>query len=88
MDSSLEKIRIAERPDEQKYSIYEHHPNAFRITSEDALMQKVSYIHLNPVRARLVEHPNEYAYSSARQWHHRTMEDEPLVTDHSLIDWR
>jgi len=88
MLSSLAKIRVAERADEQKYSVYEHHPNALRITSEDALMQKVSYIHLNPVRAGMVEHPDEYIYSSARQWHARMLENEPLVTDHSVIDWR
>ncbi len=86
--TSLSKLRIAERPDEQRYSVYQHHPNAMRITSEDALMQKVSYFHLNPVRAGLVEHPDEYLYSSARQWHRRTLEDEPLITDHALIDWR
>ena len=52
--SSLEKLRIAEQADEQKYSVYQHHPNAFRVTGEDAFMQKVNYIHLNPVRAGLV----------------------------------
>src|SRR5438876_4328461 len=64
--SSLEKLRIAEQADEQKYSVYQHHPNAFRVTGEDAFMQKVNYIHLNPVRAGLVEHPDDYLYSSAR----------------------
>jgi putative transposase len=87
-DSSLTKLRIAERKDEQKYSVYEHHPNALRITGEDAFMQKVSYIHLNPVRAGLVEHPDEYLYSSAGQWHNRALENEPLVTDHLQIRWR
>ena len=51
-------------------------------------MQKVNYIHLNPVRAKLVEHPDEYLYSSARLWHRRALENEPLVTDHKQIDWR
>jgi putative transposase len=86
--SSLSKLRVAERKDEQKYSVYEHHPNALRITGEDAFMQKVSYIHLNPVRAGLVEHPDDYLFSSARQWHKRALEREPLVTDHHRIDWR
>jgi REP element-mobilizing transposase RayT len=86
--SSLEKLRIAERADEQKYSLYQHHPNAFRITGEDAFMQKVNYIHLNPVRAGVVEHPDEYLFSSARQWHNRDLEKEPLLTDHKKIRWR
>jgi REP element-mobilizing transposase RayT len=86
--SSLSKLRVTERPDEQKYSVYQHHPNAFRITGEDAFMQKVNYIHLNPVTAGLAEHPDDYLYSSARQWHNRALENEPLVTDHSKIAWR
>ena len=87
-ESSLAKLRIQERENRHKHSVYEHHPNALRITGEDAFMQKVNYIHLNPVRAGLVEHPDEYLYSSARLWHRRALENEPLVTDHKQIDWR
>jgi REP element-mobilizing transposase RayT len=87
-ESSLAKLRIADRGNNHKHSVYEHHPNALRITGEDALMQKVNYIHSNPVRARLAEHPDEYLYSSARLWHGRAIEPEPLETDHKLIRWR
>ena len=87
-ESSLAKLRIEERENNNKHSVYEHHPNAFRVTGEDALIQKANYIHLNPVRAGLVEHPDEYLFSSARQWHNRALEDEPLWTDHKRIDWR
>ena len=87
-ESSLAKLRIQERGKNHKHSVYEHHPNALRITGEDALMQKVSYIHLNPVRAGLVEHPDDYLLSSARQWHGKPLENEPLITDHKRIKWR
>lgn len=87
-ESSLEKLRIQERGKNHKHSVYEHHPNALRITGEDAFMQKVSYIHLNPVRAGLVEQPDEYLFSSARQWHGRAFENEPLITDHKKVKWR
>lgn len=87
-ESSLKKLRIQERENKHKHSVYEHHSNAIRITGEDAFMQKVNYIHLNPVRAGLVEHPNEYLFSSARQWHRREIESEPLITDHKEIKWR
>jgi REP element-mobilizing transposase RayT len=87
-ESSLAKLRIQQRENKHKHSVYEHHPNALRITGEDSLMQKVNYIHLNPVRAGLVQHPDEYLFSSARQWHGRAMENEPLITDHKQIDWR
>ncbi|HSU26102.1 MAG TPA: transposase, partial [Pyrinomonadaceae bacterium] len=87
-DVSLAKLRIQERENKHMHSVYEHHPNDIRITGEDAFMQKVNYIHLNPVRAELVEHPDEYLYSSARLWHGRAMEVEPLITDHRQIAWR
>lgn len=87
-ESSLAKLRIQERGNLHKHSVYEHHPNAFRITGEDAFMQKVNYINLNPVRAGLVEPSDEYLFSSARQWHGREMENEPLITDHKKIKWR
>lgn len=87
-ESSLAKLRIQEREKKHKHSVYEHHPNAIRITGEDAFMQKVNYIHLNPVRAGLVDLPNEYLYSSARQWHQRPSEDEPLIVDLDKIRWR
>ncbi len=87
-ESSLAKLRIQERDNRHKHSVYEHHPNAIRITGEDAFMQKVNYIHLNPVRAGLVDHPDEYLFSSSRQWHGKALENEPLVTDHLKIKWR
>ena len=87
-DSSLAKLRIQEREKQHKHSVYEHHPNAIRITGEDAFMQKVNYIHLNPVRERLVDHPDDYLYSSARQWHRRGLESEPLAVDINKIKWR
>jgi putative transposase len=85
---SLAKLRIADQKDGQKFSVYEHAPNALRITGEDAFMQKVNNIHLNPVRAGLVDHPDDHLFSSARQWHRKTLENEPLLTDHLQIKWR
>lgn len=87
-ESSMAKLRIEERENKHKHSVYEHHPNAIRITGEDAFMQKVNYIHLNPVRTDLVGHPDEYLYSSSRLWHGKELENEPLVTDHKQIKWR
>ncbi|MEP6849211.1 MAG: hypothetical protein ABI999_10175 [Acidobacteriota bacterium] len=87
-ESSLTKLRIQERDNKHKHSVYEHHSNAIRITGEDALMQKVNYIHLNPVRAGLVEHPNDYLYSSSRLWNRMPLEDEPLISDHTKLKWR
>jgi len=87
-ESSLRKLRIQEREYKHKYSVYQHHPNVFEIYGEDTMMQKVNYIHMNPVRAGLVEHPNDYLYSSARLWNGKPLEDEPLMTDLLKIKWR
>ena len=38
------------------------------ITSVDTLIQTVKYIHANPVRKRLVERPQDWYYSSVREW--------------------
>jgi hypothetical protein len=51
-------------------------------------MQKVNYIHLNPVRADLVERAIDYRWSSARIWQRRAVEDEPLMVDFDRIVWR
>ena len=87
-ESSLAKLRIHEREKKYKHSVYQHHPNAIRITGEDAFMQKVNYIHLNPVRAGLVDLSDEYRFSSSRQWHRRAFENEPLPVDLDKIKWR
>jgi REP element-mobilizing transposase RayT len=87
-ESSLAKLRIQLRDRKHKYSLFQHHPNAFEIYGEDTMMQKVNYVHLNPVRAGLVGHSEDYLFSSARQWHGRTVSEEPLLTDHRMIKWR
>jgi putative transposase len=87
-ESSLLKLRIQERENKHTHSVYEHHPNGIRLAGESSLFQKIKYIHLNPLRANLVDHPDEYRYSSARLWHGRSRDDEPLITDHTKINWR
>jgi putative transposase len=85
---SLEKLKMFEKKRGYKYSVWEHHPDTFLITSESMLMQKVNYIHFKPVKAGLVEHPDEYLYSSSRKWNRRPLENEPLRMDIDQIDWR
>ncbi|MEN3332206.1 MAG: hypothetical protein V7641_1571 [Blastocatellia bacterium] len=86
--SSLEKLRQEVKSRQYQYSLWEHHSNAFLILSEAMFMEKVNYIHLNPVRAGLVESAPDYLYSSARIWQRRALEDEPLAVDIEKIDWR
>jgi putative transposase len=55
----------SKKPD---YKIWqdEYHPIA--ITSEKLFLQKMEYMHNNPVRKGFVEKPKYWKYSSARNW--------------------
>ncbi len=87
-ESSLAKLHEQQKGRNHKYSLWQHHPNAFSIFGEDTMMQKVNYIHQNPVRGGLVERAEDYRFSNSRLWRGNPLEDEPFVTDHRKIDWR
>lgn len=84
--SSLEKLKQATKKRGYKYSLWEHHPNAFSINNEKTFMQKVNYIHQNPVRANLVENAEDYLYSSVRIWHRKRLDNEPLEMDVDKVE--
>lgn len=48
-------------------SLFQHHTKAKEIVT-DSLLPIVSYIHRNPVRARLVRRPEEWEFSSYRDY--------------------
>lgn len=87
-NTSLEKLKHFEQKRGYKYSLWEHHSDTFIITSESMFMQKVNYIHLNPVRAGLAENMDDYLYSSVRIWKRKPLEIEPLEMDIGKIKWR
>ena len=87
-ESSLEKLRHEERARHHRYSVWDQESNVLQLTSESFFMQKVNYIHLNPVRAELVERAIDYRWSSARFWARCQREDEPLAVDIDRIVWR
>ena len=85
---SLEKLRRADRARNYRYSLWDHHPNAKLLTHEDIVLQKVNYIHQNPVRAGLVEKAEDYRWSSVRCWARKPLGNEPLLVDIDQISWR
>lgn len=87
-ESSLFKLRGEVRGRNHKHSVWHHHTDSLEIIGEDTFRQKVEYIHRNPLRAGLVSRPADYLFSSARLWGGTGIAEEPLVTDHHLIDWR
>ena len=87
-NSSLRKLQRESGVRGHRYSLWEHHSNVLSIFSEEMLMQKVNYIHQNPVRAGLVEHADDCRWSSARIWKRCSWNDEPLLVDVDRIRWR
>lgn len=87
-NTSLQKLRHETKERGYQYSLWEHHNNAFLVTSESTFMEKVNYIHQNPVRAGLVERAEDYRWSSVRWWKGCPIEDEPLTVDIDQIVWR
>jgi putative transposase len=87
-ESSLRKLQHEDWKRNHRYSLWQHDSDVFSVTSESMFMQKVNYIHLNPVRAGLVERPEDYRWSSARYWNRCPAEDEPLTVDVDKIVWR
>ena len=86
--TSLAKLLHQERDRKHRYSLWQTEKNVLPVFSEGMFLQKVNYIHLNPVRAGLAEEPTDYRWSSARIWQRRQLETEPLLMDSDLIRWR
>ncbi|HVS83658.1 MAG TPA: transposase [Pyrinomonadaceae bacterium] len=87
-ESSLRKLQHDDWKRNHRYSLWQHDSDVFSVTSESMFMQKVNYIHLNPVRAELAERVADYRWSSARYWSRCANEDEPLRVDIDKIVWR
>lgn len=65
-------------------SFWQRSFRSFVLTSEDGFLQKVRYIHDNPVRSGLVESAPEYRWSSARMFEEgRWREDGGLMAEAS-----
>lgn len=85
---SLAKLQHQERERNYKHSLWQPEKNVLPISSENMFMEKLNYIHQNPVRARLVERATDYRWASARIWQGCPLENEPLSVDKDLIYWR
>ena len=87
-ESSLAKLQHQERDRRYRYSLWQTEKNVLPVFSEGMFLEKVNYIHQNPVRAGLVGCAEDYRWSSARIWQKRPLENEPLLVDTDSIYWR
>lgn len=87
-DTSLRKLEHDNWKRNHRYSLWQHDSDVFSITSEATFMQKVNYIHQNPVQAGLVERAEDYHWSSAHFWNRSANKEGPLKVDIEKIIWR
>lgn len=66
----LEKFELAcsHLAREQTYKVWQDGYHAIEIWSNKFIYQKLNYIHNNPVEEQIVEKPEDYLYSSARNY--------------------
>ena len=69
-DWMLKRFEFAARSNGRSndFKFWERDNHAVEIVSEKFFNQKLNYIHLNPVRAGFVEQPEEWIYSSAKNY--------------------
>lgn len=53
----------------QKYQFWQNQYHPIILDTNEVLDQKLEYVHDNPVRAGIVDTPEEYLYSSARDYY-------------------
>ena len=63
----LEKFKV--NAADREYQFWERNPLGTELYTNPVFMQKLEYIHLNPVKAGLCKLPEEYFYSSAKFYH-------------------
>ena len=63
----LQEAKLAHKT-KSKYQFWQEGSHPEEITSEEMLVQKIEYIHNNPVRREYVDEPWHWRYSSARDY--------------------
>ena len=63
----LDKFKVNAK--DRTYLFWERNSLGIELYSHDVFIQKLEYIHWNPVKAGLCSLPEEYYYSSARFYH-------------------
>jgi putative transposase len=59
-----ELLQFKVHAEDRKFQFWERNPLFIDLWSREVLIQKLNYIHQNPVRAGLCKHAEDYKYSS------------------------
>ncbi|MEI6851907.1 MAG: transposase [Bacteroidota bacterium] len=65
---NLFSFEASKRKRNKDFQVWIQNSHSVEVYSNEFLRQKVEYIHYNPVRAGIVEKPEDYLYSSARDY--------------------
>jgi putative transposase len=74
----LDKLKVNKY--DRKFQVWKRQPLSIELFNSKVFMQKLEYIHNNPVSAQIVALPESYKYSSAR--YYETGEDEFNILTH------
>ena len=69
----------------QQYTVWQNGYHAEIAFSNSFIKEKIHYIHNNPVKEKIVEHPEDYVFSSARNYASLTSELEVIVLNEMLF---
>jgi len=66
----LERFKKAgsESSNVKDYQFWQHNNKPIELCSNKVIFEKINYIHNNPVEEGLVSYPQDYVYSSARDY--------------------
>lgn len=79
---SLQKLQLAvAQKRNHTHAVWQKDPSVIDLWSPKFVRQKLDYLHLNPVRAGLCEHPADWKWSSYRAYLPHKAGDVPLEVD-------
>ncbi|RMD87148.1 MAG: hypothetical protein D6813_13970 [Calditrichaeota bacterium] len=78
-------FKLIGKYNKQDHKVWSSEDKPIMIQSERIMREKISYIHLNSVKAGFAEEPQDYLFSSARNYY---LDDDSLfkITKISLLD--
>jgi REP element-mobilizing transposase RayT len=62
------RFRASQHSRNEVYQVWTHENHAMLLYSNEFIREKIEYIHDNPVKAGIVRNPEDYLYSSARNY--------------------
>jgi len=78
------KVNASKHKVNRNYQVWTHENHAVLLYSNKFINQKIEYIHHNPVKAGIVEKPEDYLYSSARNY---ASLDAPIDISFLVLPW-